>query len=140
MHEIGEELGAVRRVHHFGVELHAVELARVVGDGRERRAVRHADGAEAVRQLGHAVAMAHPDLRALALRPDAIEQRRLVDDLKLGAAEFAVMPAFDLAAERGDHGLLAIADAEHGHLRIEDGVVHAGRAGLMHARPARRRG
>ena len=50
MHEIGDERRAVRRVHHLGMELHAVELAGIVGDGRERRAVRHADGAEAGRQ------------------------------------------------------------------------------------------
>ncbi len=140
VHEIGEQLGAVRRVHHFGVELHAVDLALVIGDRGERRAVRDADAAEALRQLGHAVAVAHPDLRALALAPHPVEQRRLVHDLDLGAAELAVMPAFDHAAKRGDQSLLAIADAEHRHVRIEDGLVHPRRARLMHGWRVRRRG
>ena len=48
-HEVGDERGAVRRMHHLGMELDAIETARIVGDGRERRAVRHGDGAEARR-------------------------------------------------------------------------------------------
>ena len=36
------QLAAARRVRHLGVELHGVELALLVGDGRERRARRHA--------------------------------------------------------------------------------------------------
>ena len=112
MHEIGDELGTVRRVHHLGVELHAVELAGIVGDCGEGRAVRHCHGAEAVRQLGHAVAMAHPHRRPRRRPPHAMEQRRVAGDLKLGAAELAGVPAFHLAAEGCHHGLLAIADAE----------------------------
>jgi hypothetical protein len=83
--EIGEKLRALRGVHHLGVELEAIKPPRIVGDGRERRAGRDADGAEARRQPRHAVAMAHPHLRPLALLEHALEQRRLVDDLKLGA-------------------------------------------------------
>ena len=120
LHEIGEQRGAFRRVHHLGVELDAVEPARIVGDGRERRAGRDADGAEAGRQPRHAVAMAHPYRRPLADLEHAVEQRRIVDDLKLGAAELAVVPALDHPAEGRHHGLLAIADAEHRHAGIED--------------------
>jgi hypothetical protein len=114
------------------VELHAVELARIVGDGREGRASRDAHGAEAGRQLGDPVAMAHPHLRALALFEHAVEQRRLVDDLKVGAAELALVAGLDLTAERRDHGLLAVADAEHGHAGAEDGRRRTRRAGLVH--------
>ena len=47
------------------------------------------------------------------------------------------VPAFDLAAERGHHGLLAIADAEHRHAGIEHRLRRLRRARLMHAgRPA----
>ena len=60
VHEIGDEFGAVRRMHHLWMELHAVELAGIIGDGRERRAVRHRHGAEALGEFGDAVAMAHP--------------------------------------------------------------------------------
>jgi len=71
--EIPEQRRALRRVHDLGVELHAVELARIVGDCRERRAGRDADGAESGRKPGHAVAVAHPHLRPLALLEHALE-------------------------------------------------------------------
>src|SRR4029079_13704620 len=68
-------------------------------------------------------------------RPD---RRRVVDDLKLGAAELAVMPAPDLPAERSHHGLLAITDAKHRHAGGEQRLRRLRRAGLVHAgRPAR---
>ena len=51
--EVGEELGAVGRVHDLGVELHPVEAPRVVGHHRERRALGDADDAEAVGQADH---------------------------------------------------------------------------------------
>ena len=137
MHEIGEQRRAGRRVHHLGVELHAVETARIVGDRRKRRAGRDADGAEAGRQPRDAVAMAHPYRSLLADLEHAFEQRRLVDDLQLGAAEFAGMPAFDHPAEGSHHGLLAIADAEHRYAGIEQRLRRARRARLVHAgRPA----
>ena len=122
-----------RRVHHLGVELHAVETARIVGDRRERRAGRDADGAEARRQPRDAVAMAHPYRSLLADLEHALEQRRLVDDLQFGAAELARVPAFDLAAQRRHHGLLAVADAEHRHAGIEHRLRRSRRARLMHA-------
>ena len=40
-------------------------------------------------------------------------------DLDLGAAELAVMPALDLAAELLRHRLLAVADAEHRHAGLD---------------------
>ena len=39
--------------------------------------------------------------------------------MNIGAAEFAVMAAFDLAAQLGAHGHLAIADAQHRHAHLE---------------------
>ena len=138
MDEIGEQRRAARRVHHLGVELHAIETARIVGDRRERRAGRDADGAKARRQPRHAIAMAHPYGSLLADLEHALEQRRLVDDLQLGAAELAGVPAFDLAAERSHHGLLAIANAEHRHAGGEHGLRRLRRARLMHAGRAAR--
>ena len=136
--EIGKQRRAFRRMHHLGVELDAEQAARIVGDGRERRAGRDADGAEAGRQPRHAVAMAHPYRRPLADLEHALEQRRLVDDLKLGAAELAGVPALDHAAKGSHHGLLAIADAEHRHAGIEDRLWRLRRARLMHAGRAAR--
>ena len=65
------------------------------------------------------------------LDPDALEQRRVGGDFHLGAAEFAMVSALDLAAELLRHRLLAIADAEHRHA----GLVN--RLGRYAARPCR---
>ncbi len=60
--EVADQLGAVGRVHHFGVEHQAVIFARLVLDDRERRVRRGAGDGEARRHLGDAIAMAHPNL------------------------------------------------------------------------------
>ena len=79
---------------------------------------------------------------ALALAPHALEQGRLLGHQHLGAAELAVMPALDHAAELRRHRLLAVADAEDRHARLIDRgrrqrrtlVEHRGRpAGEDHA-------
>ena len=81
--------------------------------------------AKAGRQAGDAVAVAHPHRIALAGLPDAVEESAGLDDLDLGAAEFAGMAALDRAAELLGHGLLAVADAEHRHA---DSKIACGRA------------
>ncbi len=136
-HEVADQRAPARRVHHLGVELHGVELARLVGDGRERRALRHADHLEARRQPRDAVAVAHPHRVLGALVPEALEQRGGAGDLQIGAAELAVVPALHAAAELRHHGLLAVADAEHRQAGREHPVGRARRAELGDAgRPA----
>ena len=130
--EIADQLGAVRRVHHFGVEHQAVVFALLVLDHRERRVGAGAGDGKARRHFGDAVAMAHPDRMLFAHAPGGIEQRACGLDLDIGAAEFAVMAALDLAAELGRHGHLAVADAEHRHAGIEDRLRRARRARFMH--------
>src|SRR5580704_12756218 len=98
----------------FEMELRSVEFALVVGDHRDRRVRRSAGGDEPVRKLGDAVAVTHPYRIAPANVPDAVGQCRVRDQLDFGAAEFAMMAALHLAAELLRHGLLAVADAEHG--------------------------
>ena len=112
--------GAVRRVHDLEVELGRVELALVVGDHGDRCVRRRADGDKARGRLGDAVAMAHPYRIALPDLPYAVIERRRLCHFDFGAAEFAMVPAFDLAAELLRHGLLAVADAEHGHAGLVD--------------------
>ena len=147
-HEIAQQRRAVRRVHDLEMELRGVELARLVGDHRDRRVRRGRDHLEARRQPGHPVAVAHPDRIFLALLPDAVEQLGVLGDLDLGAAELAVVAALDLAAELLRHRLLAVADAEHRHAGVIDGlgrkrrvlVEHRGRAaGQDHAARLHRR-
>ena len=135
--EVAQQLGAVGRVHDLGVELHAVVMAALVGDRREGRVLAGRDDLEAGRQLGDPVAVAHPDLLAVARLPDPVEQGRCLADLELGAAEFAVVTGFDAAAELLGHGLFAVADAQHRHLGLENGVVGGRRLPLDHrGRPA----
>ena len=114
-HEVAQQRRAVRRMHDFEMELRRVEFALVVGDHGDRRIGRGAGGDKAVRQLGDAVAMAHPDRIALADLPDAVGECGRRYHFDLGAAEFAMMAGLDLAAELGRHGLFAVANAEHRH-------------------------
>jgi hypothetical protein len=135
-HEVAQERGAVRRVHDLEVELGGVESAGLVGDHGDRRVRRGADHAETRGQRGDAVAVAHPHGIALALAPDALEQRRVLGHQHLGTAELAMVPALDHAAELLRHRLLAVADAEDRHAgRVDAGrrqrrvlVEHRGRA------------
>ena len=55
----------------------------------------------------------------LAVRPKAVEQGALVLDLDEGAAELGMIAVDYLAAELLGHQLLAVADAEHRHPRLE---------------------
>ena len=127
----------MRGMHDLEMELRGVEFALLVGDQRDRRIRRGADHAKAFRQFRHAVAVAHPDRIFFAFLPHAFEQRRVLGHGHLGAAEFAMMPALDLAAELMRHGLLAVADAEHRHARLEDRHRRERRARLEHrGRPA----
>jgi hypothetical protein len=130
--EVAQQPGAVGRVHHLGMELHRVVAPRLVGDRRERRVLAGGDHREAGRQLGDAVAVAHPDLLAVAWLPDAVEQRRLRLDLDLGAAELAMVARLDLAAELVRHGLLAVADAQDGHVGGKDRGIGGRRLALDH--------
>ena len=55
-------------------------------------------------------------------------------DAQLGSSELAVMAAFDAAAHLRHHGLLAVANAEHGQARLEHPVGRPRRAELRDAR------
>ncbi len=79
------------------------------------------------------VAVAHPHLLAGADAPGALEQRAILGDLDMGAAEFADLGALHGAAELRAHHHLAVADAEHRHPGGEHEVRRARRAGIRHA-------
>jgi len=75
--------------------------------------------------IGQLSAVAHPHLEhAVALVAaeilDAAEQPGVAARPHLGVAEFAVVPALDLATELLRHRLHAVADAEHRHAERED--------------------
>ncbi len=67
--EIAQQLAALRGVHNFGMEQHAVEPPVVIGDRREWRTVAYRHRAQARRQGIDLVAMTHPHLLARALGP-----------------------------------------------------------------------
>ncbi|MNX96311.1 hypothetical protein D3C86_1286230 [compost metagenome] len=128
--EVLQDHGAARGVHHLRVELHAVDLALLIGDGGIGRAFRGGDDVEAFGDGGDAVAVAHPHGLAVIDGADAGEQRALAGDDDLGAAELAMVAALDLAAQLGADGLLAVADAQHRHAGLEQGVVSLGAVGV----------
>ena len=77
--KLRQQPGALGRVHDLRMELHAVEAALA----SSAMAAKGAPSLTATtrkpwRQRADAVAVAHPDLLALALVPDAVEQRAVV--------------------------------------------------------------
>ena len=128
--EVAQQRRAVRRVHHLRMELHAVEASCVIGDDRERRAFGHRDGAEARRQRGDPIAVAHPHRLPAAFSPHAVEQRTVAGHLDDGAAELAGGAGLDPATQLFDHRLLPVADAENREARLQQRRVGARRMRL----------
>jgi hypothetical protein len=119
-HEVAQDGRAVRRVHDFEMELRGVELALFIGDHRDRRIGRGAGRGKALRRPGDAVAVAHPNGITLPDLPHILVQRGRFCHLDLGAPEFAVMAALDLAAELPRHRLLAVTNSKHRHAGLID--------------------
>ena len=124
----------------FGVELHAVEAARLIrhaGNGARWGA---GHDLKAAGQLGNFVAVAHPHFQhAVAFGRvevlNILEQRRMAVRAHFGIAKFAGIAAGHLAAQLLRHGLHAVANAQHGQAQLEYGIrgaviylVHAGMA------------
>ena len=138
MGEVAQHDRAAWRMGDFGMKLHSIEPARLMGDGGVGRAVRDGDGLEPDRQGGHLVAMAHPHGFAMVDAAKALEQGRVAHNLNLRPTKFARGSRLHHAAQRGAHGLLSIADPQHWHVQIEHRDVHGGAEGLMHAGRAAR--
>ena len=134
MHEAADDLVALGRVRHFRMELQAVEVPRRVrhpGDGRigARRGADEAGG-----QRRHLVAVAHPHVERLA---QAAQEARIRGQVDGRMAELAPVRAADGTAELRRHGLHSVADAEHRHAQVEDGVGNPRRPPFGHRfRPA----
>ena len=129
--EVGDQRRSVRCVVHLGVELQTIEAARLVGDDADGRVRRMADALEAIGQLGHTIAVAHPHGVA-APCPDPVEERGFGRRLDLRSAVFGMVAGLDRAAELHRHQLLAIADAEHRDAGLEHGLRRARRTHLRH--------
>ncbi len=132
--EIGDQPRAIGGVDHLGVKLHRIILPRVVGDDGIGRATAMRDRAETGGKLSHLIAMAHPHLMRLALRPEAVEQAAAIGNIDKRMAEFATVAAADITAKLRHHHLLAIANAEHRHAALENGRRHARAVIVEHRR------
>jgi hypothetical protein len=124
VHEAGNHLLALDGVGDFRVELHRVELARLVGHGGQRGGLVGGDHLEARRQLGDLVTVAHPHIQqavAFVIGPvlDVAEQLGMAPGADLGVAELPLAGALHLATQLGRHGLHAVADAKHRHPDLE---------------------
>ena len=119
VHEVGEQLGAVRRMDDFRVEHGRIVVAALVGCDRERRVLGGRDDLKTLRQLRDAVAMAHPDGITTSDFPETVKQRAGLLDLDIGAAEFGGVTTLDDTAELSRQCLLAVADAEDRHIVLE---------------------
>ena len=102
-HEAAQHRSALLRVRDFGVKLHGVELARLVGDTGNGAVVGGGHEIEARRHFGDFVAVAHPDVQETMAFGifgvfDAFEELRVTASAKLGVTEFAVLAGFHFAA------------------------------------------
>ena len=113
-----EDLGAVGRVDDLGVELDPVEAALGALERGDRRAGAGGERGEAGRRLEHAVAVAHPAL--LLGRQPGEQPAAAVDRAQRGAAELARLGALHPAAERADHRLHPVTDAQHRDAELEE--------------------
>ena len=127
--EVLQDLLAVLRMEHLGMELNAVKLLVCTAHGGMAAAGGMGDGPESGSQLLHLHAMAHPadgGLRHL---------REQGGGAVMGQLDLAVLAGLRraaLAAQQVHHQLLAIANAQHGDAHLEQGLVHHGSVGGKH--------
>ena len=131
--EILDDERAHRGVDDLGVELDAEEAAVQVLHGGELGVVGFRAGLEAFGQARDLVAVGHPHL---GLGGDVLEERGRGGRGDDGLAVFAGVAVRHFAAERLDHELEAVADAQHRDAEFEDGRIAFRRVGLVYARGA----
>ena len=137
VHEPAQNSRTLAGVGDLGMELDAVEAARLVGDSGDWRAVGGCDQLEAARKRAHPIAVAHPHVEqavafGIHLVLDAHEQPRVPARPNLRISELAVSRRLDLPAELRRHRLHPIADAEHRHPQLEHRVRGAVAGRLVH--------
>ncbi len=123
----------MRAVHDLGVVLHTGQPAGTVLEGGHRRTGAHPDDLEPLGRRRHRVAMAHPH----RLLTGKARMQFSAKNFHLGAAVLTAAGMGDGAAERLRHGLEAVADAEHRHIKVEQRRVQLWSTVGIHAgRPA----
>ena len=116
----------------LGVELHAVEAARLVADADRRAGIRVRHEPERLRHLGHVVPVTHP---RNALLRQAAEQTAIGIEpglclAVLACGVFSGSGHFPTKILR--HELAAVADAEDGDAELEDLGIYLRRAFGVH--------
>ena len=121
---------ALDRVHHFGMELHAVDPAVQLGDCGDMSVVGAGDDVEIRRRRLEFVAVTHPDRHALR---QVAEQGRVA---RRTDPRVAVLPGSgvgDLAFVVMPHELQAVADPEDRLARLEYARIRVRRVFPVHA-------
>ena len=92
MDKIGQQFATIRSVNDLGMEHGGVVFFGFIYGYRKGRIFGCANDFKALRELGHAVAVTHPDGVMLAHFPEAFKQRRRLFDGDFGAAKLADTP------------------------------------------------
>ena len=121
--EVLEHVLSVRGVDDLGVELHTVEPALGVLEGRDGRVLRRRDDPRAGGRRDDRVAVRHPDRLVVRQRREQLAAARRA---KLGAAELGDVGAVDAAAELEREQLSAVTDAERRDAELEERRVEPG--------------
>ena len=135
--EVAYHVDAVFGIADLGVELHAVQMARLARYRRVRATRRPCRNLESVRHLGHVVAVTHPG-HAVAVQPR--KQRAVGIEFGFGMAVLAsagIAGGLDLTAQVVRHQLAAVAYAQYRYACVEQRRVDLGRTlGVNAARSA----
>ena len=123
------------RVHHFGMELHAVDFTFGLLDGRNMAVVGTGDDVESRRRRLEFVAVTHPDRHALG---QVAEQGRAARRPDPRAAVFPGPGVSDLAFVVVPHQLQAVAYPQDRPAGLEYGRIGMGRVFPVHAGRAAR--
>ena len=130
--EVAQHGLTILGVVDLGVELHAVEAARLIADADRRAGIRMRHKPERIRHLGHIVAVAHP--RDALLRQAAEKTAVGIEPgLRLAVLARGVLPGGGhFPAKILCHELAAIANAEDGDAEPEDLRIHLRRTFGVH--------
>ncbi len=126
-----QDLLAPRRVNHLGVELDPVEPSSRILHRRDRRGGGPGGDGEPGWCFDHRVGVAHPHR---LLRQKVGQQHAGLCNHELRPAVLPKARGLDPAPQGLGHGLLAVADPEHGHSQLEQPVVDRGGPFGIHRR------
>ena len=133
-HEVGEDGLAARRVGDFGMKLDAVEAVGGRSHGGDRAGGGGGENVEALRRLGHQIAVAHPDLLAAGnTAKEGIEGGAGAGQIELGDSVFSAIAFLDGTAQKMSHELLSVTDSENRSAGGEQCGIDGGAAGVVDA-------